>query len=109
MATFLFLCFGLSAMFSMFSILRGVTAHIMRQRRVIDYYGMEKKNSIATKFLVIAFLMAATGLAVCLLFDQNFWAISNKVVIGLWLLALVFRTRFTIIESCKSLVKAIVG
>lgn len=109
MAIFVIVCLVFSAVFSALSILRGATAHIMCHRKKIQRWEMYERVKTSTKFLTTAFFLAAVGLVIGHIVGQDVWALSNKVVFDLWLVALVFRTRLSIIRTVKSWVKVVIG
>lgn len=100
MAIFTIMCLVFSAVFSALSIVRGATAHIAHHKKAFESFELDGRIKASTKLLSVAWFMMMVSLSIGYMSGQNFWTLSNKFVIGLWLVALVFRTRLTI---CRQL------
>jgi uncharacterized membrane protein len=81
-------CLVFSAILSLLSVVRGVTAE--KQWRNKDFYKWNSRNSVATMFLVVALVLAVVGVIYGHVYGQHLTATSNMVVGGLWLAASVY-------------------
>jgi uncharacterized membrane protein len=99
-------CLVLSGVFSLLSVVRGVTAE--KRWSKTSHYQWDVRNTVATVFLVVALVLALIGMANGHFNGQELTATINLVAGGLWLAASVYRVRWFIHNTGKAVVKLVI-